>query len=133
MKISARQYAQALFDLVSEESQKTATVMIKNFAQFLVKNNDAFKLKRIQEEFFQLWRQKFSVVRAEIKSAHPLKAATEASLEKYLKRISGATELELTKVIDQKIIGGVVVKYGDKIFDASLRSRLQKIKEAVSR
>jgi F-type H+-transporting ATPase subunit delta len=132
MKISAKQYAQALFELVKEEKRDKVTKIVTRFAQFLTDNNDAFKFVRINKEFCRLWDKEFSIVTAEIKSAHKLSQETEIILEKYIKTISGASSLAITKKIDEAVLGGVVIKYGDKIFDAGLKSRLEKIRAAIS-
>lgn len=132
MKISAQQYAQALFELVKEEKPEKITATVKRFARFLTETNDTFKFDRIIKEFSRLWDKEFSVVTAEIKSAHKLNAETEAILEKYIKTVSQAKSLVVTKKIDTAILGGVIMKYGDKIFDAGLKSRLEKIKAAIA-
>lgn len=132
MKISAQQYAQALFELVKEEKPEKITATVKRFARFLTETNDTFKFDRIIKEFSRLWDKEFSVVTAEIKSAHKLNAETEAILEKYIKTVSEAKSLIITKKIDDTILGGVIMKYGDKIFDAGLKSRLEKIKAAIA-
>lgn len=132
MKISAQQYAQALFELIKEEKPEKTVATIKRFARFLTETNDAFKFDRIIKEFSRLWDKEFSIVTAEIKSAHKLNAETEAILEKYIKAVSQAKSLVVTKKVDTAILGGVIMKYGDKIFDAGLKSRLEKIKAAIA-
>ncbi len=53
---------------------------------------------------------------------------TLAKIEKFVKK-RGAREI--TYEIDENIIGGIIIQIGDVIFDGSLRSRLDNIKENV--
>ena len=132
MKINSQQYAVALFELVKDKKAKELEKIVANFARLLTERNDDFKADKIALEFENLWYQDNLVVRAEIKSARPLKPATVKALAEKLKKISGAKELALSEKVETDIIGGAVIKYGDKILDAGLKNRLQKFKEALA-
>lgn len=132
MKISTNQYAQALFALVNDSSSKKSSGAVAKFAQLLVDNNDAFRADKIISEFSRLWDKSRGSLEVEIISAHELDNKTIKTLEEYIKKVSGATELKIIKKIDKSILGGVIIKYGDQIFDAGLKSRLEKFKEAMA-
>ncbi len=132
MKINSQQYALALFDLVKDKKGQELEKILANFAQLLTERNDGFKVDKIALEFENLWYKNNLVVRAEIKSARALKPATIKILTEKLTKISGAKELALNEEVDINIIGGAVIKYGDKILDAGLKNRLQKFKEALA-
>ena len=132
MKIKSQQYAFALFELVKDKKGKELEKIVANFARLLTERNDDFKVDKIALEFENLWYQENSVVRAEIKSARALKPATVKALAEKLRKISGAKELALSEKVELDIIGGAVIKYGDKILDAGLKNRLQKFKEALA-
>lgn len=132
MKISTNQYAQALFALVNDSSSKKSSGAVAKFAQLLVDNNDAFRADKIISEFSRLWDKSRGSIEVEIISAHELDGKTIKTLEEYIKKVSGAIELKIIKKIDKSILGGVIIKYGDRIFDAGLKSRLEKFKEAMA-
>ncbi|NCN21893.1 ATP synthase F1 subunit delta [Candidatus Falkowbacteria bacterium] len=132
MKIKSQQYALALFELVKDKKGQELEKIVANFARLLTERNDDFKADKIALEFENLWYQENLVVRAEIKSARALKPATVKALAEKLRKISGAKELDLSEKVELDIIGGAVIKYGDKILDAGLKNRLQKFKEALA-
>ena len=132
MKISTNQYAQALFELLKQKKEpQESQVIIDNFVAILIKNNDAYKLEKIISNFKELWNKEFLVVQAEINSFYELDVATEKILLDYIKKMSNAKTVELEKIINKDILGGVVIKYSDKIFDASLKTSLIKLKETL--
>jgi len=132
MKVNTKQYAQTLFSLVEGETKEKSLKIIENFARFLVKNNDAFRLEKIEKDFISLWDKERSILKVEIVSANELPVESENLLINYIKNKIGAKEINITRKLDKAILGGVIIKYGDKIFDASLRSRLDKLKETIS-
>ena len=72
-------------------------------------------------------------VRAEVTTAAPLPDAYYVELAKVLKTALGR-DVTITKKVDPSIIGGVVTRVGDTVFDGSITNRLQDIKnELLSR
>lgn len=132
MKINSQQYALALFELVKDKKGQELKKIVANFARLLTERNDDFKAEKIALEFENLWYKDNSIVRAEIKSVRALAPATIKILAEKLKNISKAKELDLSEKVEADIIGGAVIKYGDKILDAGLKNRLQKFKEALA-
>ncbi len=132
MKIKTEQYAQALIESLSGLSPEKQKSVISNFAQVLFRNNDGHLLGRVIDSFSKIWNEQNSIVVAEIKSAHKIDENTEKVLIKRIKEAAKASEAEIKKTIETKILGGVIIKYGDKIFDASLRSRLNSLRDEFS-
>jgi len=132
MKIKSQQYALALFELVKDKKSQELEKIVTNFARLLTERNDDFKADKIALEFENLWYKENLVVKAEIKTARALAPATVKALAEKLRKISGAKELALSEKVEVDIIGGAVIKYGDKILDAGLKNRLQKFKEALA-
>ncbi len=131
MKIKPEQYARALFELTKDKNKTELKETITNFAKFLFKNNDAFKLDKILQEFSILCNKELLILEAEISSAHPLSQEIEELLKEYLKKESTAKEIKTDLKVNKDILGGVIIKYGDKIFDASIKNRLNKLKQSL--
>ena len=89
-------------------------------------------MDKIISEFEKFWNKEFKIVQAEVGSFSPLGEKTAALLESYIKKASGAQEVSVDFQIDKSILGGTVIKYGDKIFDAGLKTRLEKLKEKIA-
>ena len=81
----------------------------------------------LSEAFATLAERKSGRVRAEIITATPLPDAYYAQLEKALADVTGR-QITLLKRTDPSIIGGVVAKVGDTVFDGSIANRLKDIK-----
>lgn len=66
---------------------------------------------------------------AEVRSAIELDEATVARLEEKLAAATGK-RIKATVIVDPSVVGGLVAKVGDTVFDGSVRSRLQELREA---
>ena len=67
---------------------------------------------------------------AEVRSAVPLDDERKRKLEQALSRATGR-QVEVRVVIDPTVIGGVVARIGDEIFDGSVKSRLDEAKQQL--
>jgi F-type H+-transporting ATPase subunit delta len=70
------------------------------------------------------------VVRAEVTTAEPLSEAYYAKLQAKLEKMTGQ-KIVIDKVTDPALIGGVIARIGDRIFDGSLRTRLETLRSAL--
>jgi F-type H+-transporting ATPase subunit delta len=70
------------------------------------------------------------VVRAEVTTAVALADAYYARLQAQLEKMTGK-RVVVDRVIDPTLIAGVVTRIGDRIFDGSLRTRLQSLKDSL--
>ena len=71
------------------------------------------------------------VVRAEVTTAAPLDAARAAQLQQRLAQATGR-KVDITTSVDPSIIGGVVARIGGTVYDGSIATQLQKMKEKLS-
>ena len=67
---------------------------------------------------------------AEVRSAVELDARRRSRLAEVLTRIVGRP-VDLRVTVDEAILGSVVVRIGDEVFDGSIRSRLEQAREAL--
>lgn len=133
MRISPKQYAAALFETLSGLKKEEALKKVHSLADILQADNEVYKLDRIIKEFSLLWNKEYSIAEAEISSARQIAAEEEAKLESFIKQKLQAKEVIIKKNIDPSLMGGLVVKYGDKIFDASLKNRLAALKTSIAK
>lgn len=132
MKISPEKYASALFELLrGVNNQKEANTLISNFISLTVKNNDFYQIDKILKEFKRKWGQEFRLIKAEVISVYPISPDVEKVILDYVKKEAKMTQVEIENKIDKEILGGVIVKYDDKIFDASLKTKLNRLKETL--
>ena len=131
MKITPKQYAMSLYESVQGKSAKDGGVVVANFFQVLVKNNQTGKLNKIMDQFTKIWNKEKGIVEAKIVSSKKLDNEAMKLLDGYIKKLSGAKEVNVTGEIDEKILGGVVVRFGDQIIDSSLKTKIEDLKEQM--
>jgi F-type H+-transporting ATPase subunit delta len=86
-------------------------------------------LKQFQAQLREL---KQTVV-AEVISAVELTDAQRQSVSDKVKAMTSANQVELDTKIDPDLIGGVIIKVGSQVIDASLRGQLRRIGISLSR
>lgn len=133
MKTSAKQYAQALWQMTEGKTRNEAKKEVEKLARFLVQKNEIGRLEQIIEHFSRLWDQKRGIVRAEVLSARALDKKILGKISKYVEQAATAEEVIVSTQVDEKLLGGAVIKYQDKIWDGSLKTRLAQLKTKLSR
>lgn len=104
----------------------------KNFLGLLGQNGRSRDLPGVIAGFEALYAKKTGVVAAEVVSAQALTAAQLKSIQTTL-RASLGKDPEMTTRVDPSILGGLKVKVGSKLFDASLKTKLDQMKFALKR
>ena len=79
------------------------------------------------ERFGELLRRERGISRAEVRTALPLDDDGRAAIAERVGVLTG-NRVELHEVIEESLIGGVSVRIGDRLYDASVRSRLEKLR-----
>src|SRR5690554_1903804 len=89
-------------------------------------------LPEIANAFTSVYRKHLGIVAAEITSAVPL---SDAEREKAISVVKGmgTGKVELTEKIDKSIIGGFIIRVDDKLYDASVASRVTALKRTFSK
>jgi len=131
MKITARQFAEGLYGSLEERKQGEVNETIKRFAGIIVASGQAGKAEKIIAEFVKIWNRKKGIAVAEIASARKLDRETVKLLDGHIAKLTGAEKIELTEKIDESLLGGAVIRYGDKVADGSLKAKLKNLKEVL--
>jgi F-type H+-transporting ATPase subunit delta len=87
-------------------------------------------LPEIASEYNELLKRERGIVTAIVTSAAPLTKDENGALEERLRAMTGAT-VELEPRIDPGLIGGLTVRIGDQLLDASVRGRLERLREQL--
>lgn len=131
MKIASKQYAESLYQAVQNKNDSRIKDAIKIFFQILVQNNDLSKADEIINEFVKIWNKENGIIEAGVESAKTLDNNIIKLLNNYIIKLSGAKTVILNQKINKDILGGVIIKYGDKILDGSLRMRLGELRRSL--
>ncbi len=128
MKITPKQYSESLYQAVQNKKDSEVKDAIGNFVKVLISNNDISKADEIIKQFVGIWNKEQGIVEAEVVSAKELDNKIAKLLNNYIVKLSGAEKVLVRQKVDKNILGGVVIKYGDKVLDGSLREKLNELK-----
>ncbi len=84
----------------------------------------------IVDEFDRFKDLREGRMHAEVTAARPLDDDQRAQLKTRLESATGK-QIELHEKVDRKLLGGLIVKLGDKVIDGSLRRRLNRLRRAM--
>jgi len=103
----------------------------ENLLRTLVRNDRLAALPEIAAQFHALKNEREGTADAEIISAFPM---TDEQVAKLMTALEKKFKVKLipTLAIDSSLIGGVRVVVGDEVFDTSIRTRLEKMRVALS-
>jgi len=104
--------------------------IVQDFVSVIASNRRLSALRRIINAFAALVAEKRGVVVAEVSTAHPLTDVQEQQLRARLIE-SGYGNVNIVKNVDPSLLGGLVVKIGARLYDSSLKSRLQRLQYAM--
>ncbi len=103
----------------------------RNFLMLLVDRGRIILLEGVCQQYLAMLREMNQTVLAEITSAVPLTEAQQQSIKDKVKAMTNAREVELETNINSDIIGGVIIKVGSQVIDASLRGQLRRLSLAL--
>ena len=81
--------------------------------------------------FAELVRRERGIALAEVRTALPLDAEQRRDVATRLRELTGS-EIEINEVIDESLIGGIAVRIGDRLYDASVRNRLERLRARLT-
>jgi F-type H+-transporting ATPase subunit delta len=109
-----------------------ADPVIVNFLELLIEKHRMPALMRIRANYEALWEYENKLLPVHITSAVEL----DGSIVKQLgDRISEQTDrkVDVSADVDPDILGGIVVRVGNSVLDASVRNRLEQLRRQVAR
>ncbi len=129
MKITPKQYAVAFYEQIKGKEVGQINKLTDNFLDVLVANNDLALAEKIVAELEAYWDSSEGVLNAKVIAARPIEKPLFEDIKKYLSKLTTVKNIRLVQDIDGSILGGAVVKYGDKVLDMSLKTRLNEMKQ----
>lgn len=132
MRITAKQYAQALYDSALDKNENEVEKVIARFIENLAHNNDIGLLEKILKEIELVFQMESGELKAKLTSARKLSAPVVTQLKNYVLEKSGAKKINFLEEIDESIIGGFVLEYNDKVVDGSIKNNLLNLKKQLS-
>jgi F-type H+-transporting ATPase subunit delta len=103
-----------------------------NFLKLLIENHRMPVIFRVRRGYEELWEEANKLIPVSVTSAIELDKKTVKELGDRIEEQTGR-RVELTAEVDPDILGGIVVRVGDSILDASVRNRLDQLRKQVAR
>lgn len=97
------------------------------FFEIITRKSRELFLPLIAKEFIRQYNTHKGIQRAEVTTTFPLPADMREEFLTYIRRVTGK-EIELTEKVDSSILGGFILKIGDRQIDDSLSSKLQELR-----
>ena len=109
---------------------KRLSAPVLNLILFMIRRGRVDDLSQVAADFGSLVDLRNGIVHATASSALPLDTAELKKLTAKLEQMTGGT-VELTVEIDPSLLGGLVVRVGDRLIDGSVRGRLERLRSQV--
>jgi F-type H+-transporting ATPase subunit delta len=104
--------------------------LVVEFFKLIMRKKRTFELRDVVEEFERLVEDHRGIVRARVTSAVPL---TDEETRRLVAELEGALakKVRVVQSVEPEILGGLVVRVGDRIADKSIRSMLTRLRDQL--
>jgi F-type H+-transporting ATPase subunit delta len=105
---------------------------LMNFLDLLIEKHRMPVIFRIRRQFDELWEEENQLLPVDVTSAVELDPALVKELGERVREQTGR-KVEVTAHIDPDILGGMVLRVGNSILDASIKNRLNQLRREVAK
>jgi ATP synthase F1 delta subunit len=109
-----------------------ADPLLTNFLNLLIEKHRMPLIFRIRREFDKRWENHNRMLAVSVTSAIALDEQTVSHIGEQIGERTGR-RVSVTSVVDPDILGGLVLRVGNSILDASIRNRLEQLRKQVAR
>jgi F-type H+-transporting ATPase subunit delta len=109
-----------------------ADPVLVNFLKLLIENHRMPVIFRVRRGFDELWLEENKLLPVQVTSAVELDKSTVKSIGDRIADQTGR-KIDLSAEVEPDILGGIVVRVGNSVLDASIRNRLEQLRKQVAR
>lgn len=117
-------------ELVAKLLDRRVAPPVTNLVRLLARRGRTELLPEISREFHRVFNEQRGIVEAVVTSAKPLGSEDRDAVRKTVEKITGS-KVELNAQVDESLIGGLTVRIGDRLLDASIRGRLERLRHEL--
>ena len=103
-----------------------------NFLELLAERHRLPALFRIRRQFDNLWAEENKLLPVSVTAAVELDKKLVKEIGERIERQTGR-KVELSSKVDPDVLGGIVLRVGNMVLDASIRNRLERLRKQVAR
>jgi F-type H+-transporting ATPase subunit delta len=104
---------------------------VRNLVLLLVRRHRIEQLPRVVAEFVRLDERRQGIIHATATSAAPLTDPEVKALTARLEQMTGG-RIALSTDVDEALLGGLIVRVGDRLIDGSVRGRLERLRNQLA-
>jgi len=119
-------------DMLTSLFDRQISPTVLNFLFILIAHRRILFLEAICLQFKALLRKKNNVALAEVTSAIALSSSQESTLRQKVISLTKANSVELSIKVNPDLIGGVIIKVGSQVIDASIRGQLRRLSNRLT-
>lgn len=127
MKLSRRILARHIAKELAEGANRTE--VIEQLAAYIVVHKLHGSIELIVSDI-SANLARIGHVSATVTSARPLTSEVQSAVQSFIRKLEGAHQLELTELVDDSLLGGIIIETPSRRFDASVKTRLKRLKNA---
>ncbi|MBX6312172.1 MAG: ATP synthase F1 subunit delta [Isosphaeraceae bacterium] len=116
--------------MLVETLEGRAHPLVLRFLRVLNRHGRLALLDPILRRARELWDRRQNRIPVEVRSAVPLDEAQQAALRERLAQMTGAHPV-IHLTVDPSLLGGLVVQVGDRLYDVSVRTRLEQLRHRL--
>jgi F-type H+-transporting ATPase subunit delta len=117
-------------DIITNILDGRISQVVIGFLEILIDKHRERSFGAIRESYHDFFRKHMDIVVAEVKTAFPLKPEYEKKLQDVLQKATGK-KIELEIRVQPELIGGLVVKIGDRVYDGSITKHLEMMEARI--
>jgi F-type H+-transporting ATPase subunit delta len=100
-------------------------------ALLMIRRGRPGAIEAMVERFNELLRRERGISLAEVRTVLPLDDEQRTAIAERLRALTG-DRVEMNEKVDESLIGGISVRIGDRLYDASVRSRLERLRARLT-
>jgi len=131
MKITAQQYAKALYELTADKKHREIDGVVAGFLKELDKNGQLRLANDVIKKFREIYNAEHGIVEAEVITKEKISESLEKKIKQYVSEKYSAKEIVLHNKIDENVKGGIVIRVGDEVMDGSISRQLDELKKSL--
>lgn len=101
-----------------------------DFFSVIIRKKREYFLYQIAQAFIEQYHDIMNIGTAEVKTAVALDAKTAEDIQKFIEQFTGK-KIQVSTRVDESLIGGIVIRTGDTLYDASISGSLKKAKQEL--
>ena len=106
------------------------SALTRNFFGVVARNRRLFAVEPMANAFLRLLAERRGEITVDVSAAQQLNAEQMAALQDALRRVVGG-RVAVNLTVDPSLLGGLIVKVGSRLFDSSVRTKLQRLQLAL--